>query len=364
MGSPLGVLFADSYMAYIEAKALASLDERPHIYCRYLDDVFVDVKDESALLDLKTSLEHNSVLKFTTELGVSNKLSFLDVSVSAPSQQFSTSVYRKATNTGHCLDGRSECPERYKLGVIRAYIYRAIKHSSTWQLVHQELHRIRQILANNSHSQRVIDSEIERILTQYSAHQRIGKPQGGDSDKHRLRIFYENQMNDSYKTDERILKKIIHNNIEPVQDGDKLELTIFYRSPKVSSLLMKNNLSLDRNPLKQTNVVYQFNCTHGDCARQHVGTYIGHTTTTLGRRLTMHLQEGGIKRHLSQSHDSALTREDLVTNTKIIDRCSDRRKLHVLEAVYIRDYDPSINRQVNARGTLSVFEGAPLGARL
>ena len=46
-------------------------------------------------------------------------------------------------------------------------------------------------------------------------------------------------MSDSYKTDERIPKKTIHNNIEPVQGGDELELTIFYRSPKVSSLLMK-----------------------------------------------------------------------------------------------------------------------------
>ena len=41
----------------------------------------------------------------------------------------------------------------------------------------------------------------------------------------------------------------------------------------------------------------------------------------------------------------------------------DARKLHALEAVYIRDCDPTINRQVNARGTLTLFDGAPLGAR-
>ena len=171
-------------------------------------------------------------------------------------------------------------------------------------------------------------------------------------------------MSDSYRTDERILREIIYRNCEPVQQSDKLELTIFYRSPKISNLVMQNNLSRDTSTLKQTNVVYQFNCTYGDCAHQQNGTYIGHTTTSLGRRLTMHLQEGGIKRHLWQNHNTRLTREDLVTNTKIIDRCTDKRKLQVLEAVYIRDCDPSINRQVNARGTLSVFEGPPLGARL
>ena len=96
--------------------------------------------------------------------------------------------------------------------------------------------------------------------------------------------------------------------------------------------------------------------------RQHNSTYIGHTTT-LGRRFTMHLHEGEIKRDMTQNHNTKLTRTDL-TNTTIMDRCTDKRKLHVLEKVYIRDCDPSINRQVGARGTVPVFKCAPLGARL
>ena len=78
----------------------------------------------------------------------------------------------------------------------------------------------------------------------------------------------------------------------------------------------------------------------------------------------MHLQEGGPKRHLLENHNTILTRADLVANTTILCRSTDRRKLQVLEAVYIRDCDPTINRQVNARGTLSVFDGVPLAARL
>ena len=53
----------------------------------------------------------------------------------------------------------------------------------------------------------------------------------------------------------------------------------------------------------------------------------------------------------------------MVDNTTVLCKCTNRRKLHALEAVYIRDCDPSINRQVNARGTLTLFDGAPLGAR-
>ena len=77
----------------------------------------------------------------------------------------------------------------------------------------------------------------------------------------------------------------------------------------------------------------------------------------------MHLQDGGPKRHVLDKHGARLTRDDMVTNTQILCRCTVPNKLQVLEAVFIRDYDPTINRQVNARGKLQLFEGAPLGAR-
>ena len=142
-------------MSFIEDKALDNMTEKPHIHSRYLDDIFDDIRDESALESLKHELERDSVLTFAMEVGVNSALAFLDIDISAPSGQFKTTVYRKPTSTGHCLNGRSECPDRYKQSVIRAYIYRAINHASSWELVHQELDRIKQLLADNSYSQRL-----------------------------------------------------------------------------------------------------------------------------------------------------------------------------------------------------------------
>ena len=360
MGSPLGVLFAESYMSFVETEALAGMAEKPYIYSRYLDDIFVDIKDEPSLMHLKEELERHSVLTFTTEVGENNTLAFLDIDISAPSGQFNTSVYRKPTNSGHCLNGKSECPSRYKQSVIKAYIHRAFKHASSWELLHQELDRVRQILADNSYSQREVDAEIQRALDKH-INQPPQRAKADTGTTHTL--LYENQMNDAYKTDERVLRNIIRRNCDPTSDNDKLNLTVYYKSPKVSGLVMKNNLSHDSSLLKQTNVVYQYKCTYGDCARQHTGCYIGHTRTTLGRRLTMHLQDGGPKRHHLKEHAKRLTRDDLVSNTKILCRCSIPKKLQILEAVYIRDYDPTINRQVNARGKLQLFEGPPLASR-
>ena len=36
------------------------------------------------------------------------------------------------------------------------------------------------------------------------------------------------------------------------------------------------------------------------------------------------------------------------------------KKLMILEAVYIRDRDPLINRQMDMRGSLSLYDGRPL----
>ena len=77
----------------------------------------------------------------------------------------------------------------------------------------------------------------------------------------------------------------------------------------------------------------------------------------------MHLQNGGPKTHTEAAHDQRLTRKQLVENTTILGRTHNHRKLQVLEAIYVRDHDPTINRQVNARGTLALYEGAALGPR-
>ena len=76
----------------------------------------------------------------------------------------------------------------------------------------------------------------------------------------------------------------------------------------------------------------------------HNQTYIGLTTTTLSRRLTMHLSNGGPKQHTQNSHNINLTRQSLVNNTKIICTNNDPYRLSIIEALYIRKLCPSINK--------------------
>ena len=52
-----------------------------------------------------------------------------------------------------------------------------------------------------------------------------------------------------------------------------------------------------------TNVIYQFKWPLGDCISENNNIYLGLTSTTLSRRLTMHLSDtSSIAQHLKNIH--------------------------------------------------------------
>ena len=117
---------------------------------------------------------------------------------------------------------------------------------------------------------------------------------------------------------------------------------------------MRNNQQ-NMTTLQKTNVVYRFQCTTGDRTTRNV-YYVGLTTTSLSRRLTMHLQDGGPKTHLHDHHGMRLTRDLLTTNTTILARRYDKRRLSVAETIFIRDTAPIINTQTKTLTNIPLFD--------
>ena len=140
------------------------------------------------------------------------------------------------------------------------------------------------------------------------------KPTTNTEEPTKHKVFYQNQFSEAYKTDERVIRIIISNNVECSNKIDALQFIPYYRSNTITKLITKNNQVPGTPPLKKTNVIYQYKCSHGDF--QHLkNTYIGMTTTTLSRRLTMHLASRGHKQHALTNHHMPLAREELVNNT-------------------------------------------------
>ena len=115
MGSALGPLFANFYMGHLEHEVINKQINKPHIYCRYVDDIFLQINNEQEIINLKNAFETNSVLRFTYEMNI--KYQFLDVSVDASADQFKTKIYRKPTDIGSCLNNNSQCTDQYKRSV-------------------------------------------------------------------------------------------------------------------------------------------------------------------------------------------------------------------------------------------------------
>ncbi|XP_064106786.1 uncharacterized protein LOC135215761 [Macrobrachium nipponense] len=138
MGSPLGVLFANFYMGTVEERVF--LQHRcPQTYARYIDDIFVQADSEEEVEALRQQFLRNSALNFTIEFSSEDRLPFLDVLITKTTPKMTTTVYTKSTNLGLCLNGKSECPARFKTTTVRAFVRRALTHCSAWQDTHSEL---------------------------------------------------------------------------------------------------------------------------------------------------------------------------------------------------------------------------------
>ena len=121
MGSPLGPAFANFFMAEVESRALSNTNTVPSLYCRYIDDIFV-ICDLETLMKLRDEMILISGLNFTVEESIDSKLPFLNVLIEKTETAIKTKVYRKPTDVQMCLNAEGECPDRYKLSVVKGFL--------------------------------------------------------------------------------------------------------------------------------------------------------------------------------------------------------------------------------------------------
>ena len=138
-------------------------------------------------------------------------------------------------------------------------MHRAKKICNTQQSFQKEKERIKKLLVNNNFPNSLIDSIMKKFIAmpqpdntagnnqrspRTNTSQSIGNSDTGGSvgDEPRdVNIFYQNQYHDKYNLDEEAIKKIIKHHV--LQLKVKIKLLIYYKSPKVSNLIMKNNLT-------------------------------------------------------------------------------------------------------------------------
>ena len=122
MGSPLGPLLADIFMAELEKKLNRFSTNKPIVWYRYVDDIFcIFNKTQNIGYVLSSINKRHPNISFTKETEISNSLAFLDVLVTRNNNndRYETSLHRKPTNTSlYFLYESNQC-RRYKIGFIR-----------------------------------------------------------------------------------------------------------------------------------------------------------------------------------------------------------------------------------------------------
>ena len=152
MGSPLGPLMANIFMANFEKENMANLKELGvSLWFRYVDDVFASTKngDTSKILEYLNKQHPN--IKFTIEKEEKNQLPFLDTLVTRQVNRYTTSIYRKKTFTGVYLNWKSLTSRKYKIGLINSLIDRVWKICTLPEERDIELKKIKSILTRNDY---------------------------------------------------------------------------------------------------------------------------------------------------------------------------------------------------------------------
>ena len=156
-------------------------------------------------------------------------------------------------------------------------------------------------------------------------------------------IYFRSQYHKNYKIDESALKQILKRHV--FQISIKLDLIIYYKSKKVSDLLIKNNISACNVPKNEkSHVVYKFTCNLGECSSlQNENSYIGLTTMTVKKRMSAHRYQGSIFKHCRNKHGVSPNIDNLLESSEILYHEGDQFQLHVYEALHIRKFRPPLN---------------------
>ena len=204
-------------------------------------------------------------ISFTMELPTENTLPFLGM-VLKDSQNITTSVYVKPTNTGLLLHCNSHVDNRYKKSLIITMLDRAFKLSSNWSLFHEERIRLKTLFLQLAYPEHLIHSMISNFIT---SKQTPAPPRKSTPDLQSVRIvlpFKEQKSADSVREQLKDLGKLLNVDLCPVFISRKVGEDLKHKEIKPALI-------------NEQSVVYKFEC--GWCDASYLGSRVGISRASL-----------------------------------------------------------------------------------
>ena len=167
MGSPLGPTLANIFLCHYEEIWLSSCPKqfKPVYYKRYVDDIFCLFKTEQNANQFHKFLNsRHRNMNFSLEKEENGCLPFLDVKITK-GETFITSLYKKPTFSGIYVNFKSHVPDTYKKGLIYCLLFRIYSICSNWDIIHDEICKLKCILLKNKYPLSFTNSCINIFLS-------------------------------------------------------------------------------------------------------------------------------------------------------------------------------------------------------
>ncbi len=335
MGSPLGPTLSSLFLAHLEKNWFQN-DFSPVMYRRYVDDIFCIFDDETSFQRFYDYINNqHSNLKFTVEIG-KKEIPFLDVNVKMFDGMFETSVHRKSTYTGLCLNFHALCPEIWKKGLIKCLLNRAFLVCSTWKLFHEEVCKLKEFFLKNAYPVHYF----ERIVKDFLSHKLNNTKVASDSNDKKI-LFKLPYVGKPSLILKRKLQKILK--------SQNINVNIVFTSFKVANYF---SLKDKTDSLLRSSLIYLFKCSVDPNL-----SYIGKTKRYLVRRIDEHSKRNSaIHDHLHSCTNC--TPYNINNSFSVLHRSNNDVDLLILESLYIKQHSPFLNKQLSNFGksiNLNIF---------
>ena len=142
MGSPLGPLLADIFVAKLE-KQISNILKGLPLYKRYVDDILVISRSPAHTYELLATMNNlHPNIRFTVESEKNNQLAFLDISMCRRADgSIQRAIYRKSTWTGQYMNFHSFTPIAFKHGLVRT-LFARVRNICTADTLEAELSQL------------------------------------------------------------------------------------------------------------------------------------------------------------------------------------------------------------------------------
>ena len=347
MGSPLGPVIANIFMSQLENELVPTLNDKMRVWLRYVDDTFTIIKEDQIENIIGVLNNYHASIKFTHEIENVGNLPFLDVKVTRNMDGvFSTSVYRKQTDTNIYVHWKAHAPKIWKIGTLKGLFRRAFLVSSDENRLKLEIEFLKQVFVKiNKYPKNVVENTLRLVKEKIAKENEVSMQTGGSNSCIQV-VAPSSASVDSvhphiilpYKGSKGValiksFKKCLSENL-----SEMVIPRFIFKGKKLGSFFPIKD-KIDSKHL--SGIIYGFNVPVLDDDKYH---YIGETKVRHETRMYQHTYSDKNSAVYQHSHEQNYIADtsNFTILAKGYPNWIDRR---ICEALFVKDHKPFLNRQ-------------------